>query len=140
MGGGKSKGSGYGNTVGAGSIAKSLPLVLNHRPFSIGKSIGAAALNYSVKDPRSGVSFKFVEGTTIHNVQTFAGHGVRNKLKPQTLQGLVKEFGGRPKNWKHVKGIGTLNFYGRPRQAEVHWFEEKSVGKVKFRVKVWLEK
>ena len=136
MGGGISTHIDFGFTVGVRRIHSQLPLFQKQRSFKIGKSVGAAALNYSVKDPRTGVSFKFVGGTTIHDVQTFAGHGVRNKLKPQTLAGLKKEFGGRPKDWKHVKGIGTLNFYGRPREAEVHWFEEKTVGKVKFRVKV----
>ncbi len=140
MGGGISKGFGFGLTIGSKTTNSQLPVFLNHKTFRIGRSLGAAALNYNVKDSHSGASFKFIEGTEIHYVQTFAGHGVRNKLRSKTLAGLVSEYGGRPKNWMHVKGIGTLDFYGRPRKAEVHWFEEKSVGKVKFKVKVWLER
>lgn len=31
------------------------------------------------------------------------------------------------------KGIGYLDFHGGSYRAEVHWYEEKDVGKVKFK-------
>ena len=106
--------------------------------FTIGKSLGAAALNYDVKDPRSGKSYRFLEGTTISNVEVFAGKGVRNKLKPEVAYGLSQQIGGRPRDWTHVMGVGTLCVNGQAIDAEVHWFEADGQPKVKFKVKRWL--
>ncbi|MEE1275336.1 MAG: hypothetical protein UHI81_12670 [Olegusella sp.] len=41
------------------------------------------------------------------------------------------------KDWKHSKGIGTIDRGGRFQSAEVHWFEngERKVG---FKIKEWL--
>jgi hypothetical protein len=40
--------------------------------------------------------------------------------------------------WQHAKGIGVIDCDGEEIKAEVHWFQEESVGKVKFKVKRWL--
>lgn len=105
----------------------------------IGKSIGAKAKNYDVIDPSSGEFFRFVEGTIIRNSEVFAGYGVKKALKEEVAEGLAKEFGGIPAKWQHAKGIGTLDYHGEELDAEVHWFQEETVGKVKFKVKEWLE-
>lgn len=105
----------------------------------IGKSVGSKAKNYDVLDPSTGEFFKFVEGTRIRNSEVFAGYGVKKSLKEEVIEGLTKEFGGNPSKWQHAKGIGTLEFHGEERNAEVHWFQEESVGKIKFKVKEWLE-
>lgn len=81
--------------------------------------------------------YHFLEGSTISDIEVFAGKGVRSKLKPQVVRGLVAEHGGKARNWKHVKGIGTIDCGHRIRTAEVHWFEETSVGKVGFKIKKW---
>ena len=54
-------------------------------------------------------------------------------------EGFSKEFGGDPKDWQHVKGFGLIDFYEEQRPAEVHWFQNKDVGKVKFKIKEWLK-
>lgn len=105
----------------------------------IGRSVGAKSLNYDVIDPSTGEFFKFVEGSRIRNSEVFAGNGVKKALKEEVAEGLTKEFGGSPDKWQHVKGIGTLDYYGEELEAEVHWFQEETVGKVKFKVKEWLE-
>ena len=105
----------------------------------IGRSIGAKALNYEVIDPASGELFRFAEGTRIHDSEVFAGNGVKKPLREEVIEGLTKEFGGDPAKWQHAKGIGTLDYHGEEVVAEVHWFQEESVGKVKFKVKEWLE-
>lgn len=118
--------------------SSSLPDSYEDESFEIGHSLGAAAMNYNVRDPKTGRTYRFVEGTKIENPTVFAGKGTRNKLHPETIQGLTGEYPGtRGKDWKHSKGDAILDFNGRARRAEVHWFEERSVGKIKFKVKRW---
>lgn len=142
MGGGSGRGLNFGATFGSSQLP------LRHRilepettpepGFAIGRSLGAAALNYDVEDKRTGKSYKFLEGSSIHDVEVFAGKGVRNKLKPEVARGLSEQVGGRPRDWKHAKGVGTLVVGGKPVDAEVHWFEATGQPKVKFKVKRWL--
>lgn len=140
MGGGAGRGLDFGATWGSGRLplVSQEPETIYLDSFRIGRSLSAAALNYDVKDPRTGKSYKFIEGTAITNVQVFAGKGVRNKLNPRVAKGLSEQIGGRPRDWKHVKGIGFLNYKGHSRQAEIHWFEASGQPKVKFKVKEWL--
>ncbi|MBQ5970240.1 MAG: hypothetical protein IJL52_09035 [Clostridia bacterium] len=107
--------------------------------FDIGRSIGARALNYDIYDPYSGEYFTFAEGTRIQDVQIFAGKGARKPLNEGVPEGLTKEFGGKIEDWQHAKGIGVVDYNGEELKAEVHWFQEKTVGRVKFKVKEWLE-
>lgn len=107
--------------------------------INIHRSLGARALNYSVLDPLSGEKFSFVEGTRIKNPKVFAGKGGTKPLNPEVVEGLSEQIGGKPENWQHCKGIGTINFYGEDLNAEVHWFQEESVGKHRFKIKEWLE-
>lgn len=140
MGGGYGLGLDFGATWGSGRLALSdlEPERTPGESFQIGRSLGAKALNYDVKDPVTGLSYRFLEGSTIGNVEVFAGKGVRKKLKPEVAKGLSEQVGGRPRDWKHVKGIGTLDYKGNARDAEVHWFEASGQPKVKFKVKKWL--
>ncbi len=132
MGTGSGKGLAFGRTAG------SLPKTVAEDDWYIGRSLSSAAKNYDVKD-KNGHIYHFIEGTKIDNAETFAGKGVRSKLKPQVSKGLSVQHGGRPKDWKHVKGTGYLDYHGRSRKAEIHWFEESHVGKVKFMIKKWLD-
>lgn len=105
----------------------------------IHKSVGAKARNYSILDPLSGERFQFSEGTRIRNSQVFAGKGGVKKLRPEVAEGLSEQIGGKPERWQHCKGIGTIDYYGEDVDAEVHWFQEESVGKHRFKIKKWLE-
>ena len=141
MGGGTGKGLDFGNTLGSGRlpIDAGEPDTLQEEDWHIGRSLGAAAMNFDIKDPRTGKIYHFMEGTNISHVEVFAGKGVRNKLRPQVAAGLSRHYGGKPRDWKHVKGIGTIEAGGRVRTAEVHWFEAKGIGRVEFKVKEWLD-
>lgn len=105
----------------------------------INKGVGAKAKNYDVIDPTTGELFHFVEGTKIQDAEVFAGYCTKKPLNEAVADGLAGEFGGDPDKWQHAKGIGTLDYYGEDIKAEVHWFQEESVGKVKFKVKEWKE-
>lgn len=103
----------------------------------IGKSLGAKSLNYDILDPESGEYFHFSEGTRIRNAQVFAGLGGVKPLNREVADGLANQIGGDPDKWQHCKGNGTLDYHGEDRDAEVHWFQEPSVGKHKFKIKKW---
>lgn len=140
MGGGAGRGLDFGATVGSGRLSLKMEFETLPEPdVHIGRSLGAKAFNYDVVDPGTGDVYHFLEGTTIRNITTFAGKGVRNKLKPEVSRGLAEQIGGRPRDWKHVKGIGTLDVNGHGRKAEIHWFEASGQPRVKFKVKEWLQ-
>lgn len=107
--------------------------------FSIGRSLGAKARNYEILDPATGERYYFSEGTRIRDPKVFAGKGGVKELNPEVAEGLSEQIGGKPSEWQHCKGIGTIDFDGEDRDAEVHWFQEPSVGKHKFRIKEWLD-
>lgn len=103
----------------------------------IRKAVGAKSQNYDVIDPETGEYYHFAEGTKIKNSQVFAGKGTKHSLHPGVAEGLSEQIGGTPSKWQHCKGHGIIDYYGEERPAEVHWFQEETVGKVKFKVKRW---
>jgi len=103
------------------------------------RGIGAKAQNYDILDLTTGEYFHFVEGTRIQNAEVFAGYKVKKPLKKEVAEGLAAEFGGDPAKWQHAKGFGVIDYYGDEVDAEVHWFQEETVGKVKFKVKRWID-
>nr|DAP12284.1 MAG TPA: minor capsid protein [Caudoviricetes sp.] len=119
--------------------ALELPDTMKVSEIKIHRSVGAKGKNYDIIDPETGEFFRFSEGTRIQNVEVFAGKGVKNSLHDGVAEGLCKEFGGSPEKWQHVKGFGIIGYFGEDVKAEVHWFQEETVGKVKFKIKKWLE-
>ena len=113
------------------------PDIIKLKDIEVGKSIGAKARNYEILDPSTGEYFKFAEGTKIQNAEVFAGKGCKKPLDRAVAEGLAKQIGGKAENWQHAKGHGIIDYYGEERPAEVHWFQEQSVGKHKFKVKRW---
>lgn len=108
--------------------------------FKIGRSAGAKAKNYEVIDRESGIVYHFLEGSKIQNAEIFAGAGVRKPLRPEVAEGLAEQFGGKPSDWQHAKGFAELSADElESRLAEVHWFQAKNIGKVKFFVKRWMD-
>lgn len=107
----------------------------------IHKSVGAKYRNYKVVDKETGVVYEFAPGTRIQNAEVFAGKGTRHPLHEGVAEGLTSEFGGTISKWQHAKGFGVLEDpdTGEEWEAEVHWFQEETVGKVKFKVKEWLD-
>lgn len=105
----------------------------------IQKSVGAKSKNYNVLDPDTGEIYHFVEGTRIRNPQVFAGKGGVKPLREAVSEGLSEKYGGKPENWQHCKGIGTIDDHGDEVEAEVHWFQEKEAGRHRFKIKKWRE-
>lgn len=86
-----------------------------------------------------GSVYRIASGTRIQNPETFAGRGTNRKLHPGVAEGLTKDYGGNVKDWQHRKGIGTIEVFGEMEKAEVHWFQSRTAGKHKLRIKRWLK-
>lgn len=93
--------------------------------------------DYEIIDPQSGKRLHLVEGTQMRNPTVFAGKGGVKPLREEVAEGLAEELGGKPENWQHCKGFGVIDDEGEEREAEVHWFQEESAGKHRFKVKEW---
>lgn len=124
------------------------PEELGHKPrvakdgkpaIIVGRTLGAKAQNYEVYDPVSGETYHLAEGTRIRNPKVFAGKGGAKPLEEPVADGLSAQYGGAPEDWQHCKGVATLDVHGSNQDAEVHWFQEKTAGKRKFKVKEWKE-
>lgn len=113
--------------------------IISSDDVSIPKTLGAKGVNYDILSPDGERYFHYVEGTYVQRVKAFAGYGTRTPLHEGVADGLTKEFGGDPAKWRHVKGEGVIDDDGENVRAEVHWFQEESVGQVKHRIKKWLE-
>ena len=92
-----------------------------------------------IYDPYSDDYYYLAEGEAITHKRTFAGKGGKKPLEDAVKYGLAEQEGGEPDNWMHRKGNGVIDYWGENRKAEVHWFEEETVGEIKHRVKKWLE-
>jgi len=106
--------------------------VLRLPDIQLGRSLGAKWKNYDILLP-DGDILHLTEGTKITNVEVIAGKGKNRKI--DEIDGLIEEFGGDPSEWQKVKGIGYVDSDGESFKAELHWYEEKSIGKVKFKLK-----
>jgi len=105
------------------------------------KTLSAKGKNYKVVDKTTGIEYEFVPGSRIQDSEVFAGKGTRHPLHEGVAEGLTEQYGGQVSDWQHAKGFGTLldPDTGEELEAEVHWFQAKDVGKVKFKVKEWLD-
>lgn len=135
---------GFDRSVSAKSIASNKVYTnaqtvdtIKLKDIAIHRSVGARARNYNVLDPATGEYYHFSEGTKIQNAEVFAGRGTKHTLHEEVRSGLTVEFGGSSIKWQHCKGHAVIDYNGEDRPAEVHWFQEATVGKVKFKIKRW---
>lgn len=99
----------------------------------IGRSVGAKHHNIAVRLPDGDVAM-LTEGTRIMNAQTIAGVG-RNR-KVDMIDSLMLEFPeSNEEKWQKKKGFGYIDYYGESYKAEIHWYEEPSVGQTDWKVK-----
>jgi hypothetical protein len=98
----------------------------------IGRSLGAQAFNYDIETP-DGDILHLAEGTRITNVQVIAGKGRDRQI--DMVDVLIEKYGGDSNEWQKVKGFGYVDFYGESYKAELHWYQEPTVGKVDWKIK-----
>jgi hypothetical protein len=106
---------------------------------TIFRSLGAKSQNYDILSPEGDRIVHYAEGTKVQDRHVFAGYGTRTPLDDGVPEGLAAAFGGEIRKWQHVKGIGVIDDDGEFVRAEVHWFQEETVGEVKHAIKKWLE-
>lgn len=102
------------------------------RNVDIPRSLGAKTLNYDILLP-DGEYTQLTEGTRITNVAIIAGKGRERQI--DEIDNLLARYGGTAQEWTKRKGIGYVDYDGESYKAELHWYEEPSVGRVKFKIK-----
>lgn len=101
--------------------------------INIGRSLGAKAKNYDIKLPDKEV-VHLTEGTSITKVNTIAGKGRNRKI--DMIDALIEKYPGTNEDeWTKKKGIGYIDYDGESYKAELHWYEEPSIGRVEWKVK-----
>lgn len=99
----------------------------------IGRSLGAKAKNYDIKLPNKEI-VHLTEGTRVTNVQVIAGKGRNREIDIAPL--LIDRYPETDENeWQKKKGIGFVDYDGESYKANLHWYEEPSVGRVEWKVK-----
>ena len=103
----------------------------------IGRSVGAKARNYDIYNSATGKYMHLTEGTRIIQPKNhvIAGKGRNNQIDIIDL--LLDRYQGDPLEWTKEKGFGYIDDeFGDSRFVEIHWYQEPSVGKVEFKIKI----
>ena len=101
--------------------------------IQIGRSVGAKSKNYDIELPNKEI-IHLTEGTRVTNVQVIAGKGRNREIDIVAL--LTGKYPGtKEAEWQKVKGIGYVDYHGESYKADLHWYQEPSVGRVEWKVK-----
>ena len=120
-----------GTRKGLDSSAESGILKLSD--ILIGRSLGAKAKNYDIELPNKEI-IHLTEETRVKNVHVIAGKGRNRQI--DIVTSLVEKFPGtKEAEWQRVKGVGYVDYHGENYKADLHWYEEPSVGRVGWKVK-----
>ena len=101
--------------------------------IEIHRSVGAKAKNYDIELPNR-ETVHLTEGTRVTNIETIAGKG-RDRTIDEIDILLDKYPGTSELEWQKKKGLGYVDYDGESFMAELHWYEEPTVGRVKWKVK-----
>lgn len=96
------------------------------------RSVGAKWHNFEISMP-DGSKAKFVEGTKIQNKHAFAGYGTKTPIRD--IERLNRDYKINSTKWQKIKGVAHIIDKGEEIKAEIHWYEEPSVGKVEIKFK-----
>lgn len=99
------------------------------------RSVGAKWENADIFMPDGSIAH-FVEGTKLQDKEVFAGKGCRRKI--DVIDRLVSKYPGSDADeWQKVKATATIVWKDVSDQAEIHWYEEATIGKIDFKFKRW---
>ncbi len=98
------------------------------------RSVGAKWGNYDISMPDGSIAH-FVEGSKLQDKEVFAGRGCRTKIRDR--YDLTRDYpGSHPDMWQKVKAKAQIRLHnGEVLAAEIHWYEEQTIGKVEFKYK-----
>lgn len=117
----------------SGNAKNSVDYSLENGIINIGRSLGAKAKNYDVKLPNREI-VHLTEGTSVTHVNIIAGKGRNRKI--DIVNVLLDRYPGTQESeWVKAKGVGYIDYDGESYKAELHWYEEPSVGRVEWKVK-----
>lgn len=117
----------------SGNAQNSVDYSLENGIINIGRSLGAKAKNYDVKLPNREI-VHLTEGTSVTHVNIIAGKGRNRKI--DIVNVLLDRYPGTQEaEWVKAKGVGNIDYDGESYKAELHWYEEPSVGRVEWKVK-----
>nr|DAU90460.1 MAG TPA: minor capsid protein [Caudoviricetes sp.] len=117
----------------SGNAQNSVDYSLENGIINIGMSLGAKAKNYDVKLPNREI-VHLTEGTSVTHVNIIAGKGRKRKI--DIVNVLLDRYPGTQESeWVKAKGVGYIDYDGESYKAELHWYEEPSVGRVEWKVK-----
>lgn len=117
----------------SGNAQNSVDYSLENGIINIGRSLGAKAKNYDVKLPNREI-VHLTEGTSVTHVNIIAGKGRNRKI--DIVNVLLDRYPGTQEaEWVKAKGVGYIDYDGESYKAELHWYEEPSVGRVEWKVK-----
>lgn len=125
-------------TGGGGLTAGGESGTIQSSPKTIGKNGGTLRAEDMPSVLVKGYGRCTVEpGSKITKIYNFAGKGTSRKVDIE--EGLIDRFGGKPGEWQHTTGTGNIIYQGALRRAEIHWFQEPTIGIKLPRVKRWIK-
>lgn len=106
--------------------------IMNAEEILIPRSVGARGANYEIELP-DGETTHLTEGTRITNIKVIAGKGRDRQIDEIDI--LLARWGGSADEWQKKKGMGFVDYAGESYEAELHWYEEPTAGRHKWKVK-----
>ena len=111
-----------------------LPETIRLPDEQLPRSVGAKWRNEKIAMP-DGTTAAFVEGSKLQDKEVFAGYGTRKPID-DIIRLITVYPNGNPRKWQKVKAKSQIVLEnGEIIDAEVHWYEEPTVGKVEFKLK-----
>lgn len=112
---------------------------ISYRTTDSGKTIATRTIagEYEVKLPDGSISP--IKNPIFDKYEVFAGKGSNKELRVRDF--LTENYGGNSNEWFHAKGYTDVtDESGTTKKANVHWFEEETVGIHELFVKGWSKK
>ena len=105
---------------------------------TVGRSVGAKAKNYQIRDPITGDYVGLAEGTTITQPKNHIIAGKGRNRQIDDIDWLMDKYpGDSEEHWTKEKGFGYVyDEYGDKRRVELHWYQSPSNGRVEMKIKV----
>lgn len=111
-----------------------LPETIKLPDEQLPRSVGAKWRNEKIAMP-DGTTAAFVEGSKLQDKEVFAGYGTNKPLRAKYALSVAYP-SSTPEKWQKLKAKAQIVLKnGEIMNAEVHWYEEPTVGKVEFKYK-----
>ena len=111
-----------------------LPISYKLPDEQLPRGVGAKWANYDISMPDGSIAH-FVDGSKLQNKEVFAGRGCRTQIRDRFA--LSRDYpGSKPELWQKVKAKAEIRLEnGEVLAAEIHWYEEPTIGKVRLKYK-----